>query len=229
MYPELLAQAGFEEGIQYGKPAMKPNRAKKRLEYMASITCMDDAIGELLRQLDIHNIADNTLVIFFSDNGGGGPSDNSPLRGHKGLMFEGGTRVPCIVRYPGRIPAGTRTDEFLTSLELVPTLLKATDIKIPKDLAIDGFDMMPVLAKGAPSPRTEMFWQRRADKAARIGHWKWVESVKGNGLFDLSKDISERHDLSQERPEKLREMKAHFARWISDMEDAEPRGPFRDY
>jgi arylsulfatase A len=229
MYPDLLAQADYQEGTQYGKPALKPNRALRRLEYMASITCMDDAIGELLGLVDEYGIADNTIVIFFSDNGGGGPSDNTPLKGHKGWMFEGGTRVPCIVRYPGTIPAGTRTDAFLTSMEIVPTLLKATHSPLPGGLILDGYDMMPVLAHGAPSPRTEMFWQRRADKAARAGHWKWVESAKGNGLYDLSRDIGEQHDLSQDRPDKLREMKARFKRWCREMDKAEPRGPFRDY
>ncbi len=229
MYPDLLAQADYQKGTQYGKPALKPNRALRRLEYMASITCMDDAIGELLGVLDDYAIADDTIVIFFSDNGGGGPSDNAPLKGHKGWMFEGGTRVPCIVRYPGTIPAGTRTDAFLTSMEIIPTLLKATHSPLPEGLILDGYDMMPVLTQGGRSPRTEMFWQRRADKAARVGHWKWVESAKGNGLFNLSRDIGEQHDLSQDRPDKLREMKAHFQRWCREMEKAEPRGPFRDY
>jgi arylsulfatase A-like enzyme len=229
MYPELLAEAGYQEGTRYHQPALTPNRAKRLLEYAASITCMDEAIGELLDLLDAYGIADDTIVIFFSDNGGSGPSDNAPLRGHKGLVFEGGIRVPCIVRYPREIPAGSRTDAFLTSLELVPTLLKAANIECPPALILDGYDMMPVLAQGKPSPRSDMFWQRRADKAARVGHWKWVDSVKGSGLFDLSQDIGEQYDLSQRHPEKLREMKAHFSRWCREMEAAEPRGPFRDY
>ena len=73
---------------------------------------MDDAIGQLLDLLDQLGVADNTLVIFFSDNGGGGSSDNTPLRGGKGQMFEGGIRVPCIARYPGRIPAGSVRSAF---------------------------------------------------------------------------------------------------------------------
>jgi len=229
LYPELLAEAGYQEGTRYNQPALTPNRAKRKLEYAASITCMDEAIGELLDLLDAYGIADDTIVIFFSDNGGSGASDNAPLRGRKGLVFEGGIRVPCIVRYPGEIPAGSRTDAFLTSLELVPTLLQAANIELPQGLVLDGYDMMPVLAQGKPSPRSDMFWQRRADKAARVGHWKWVESAKGSGLFDLSQDLGEQHDLSQRYPEKLREMKAHFSRWCREMEAAEPRGPFRDY
>lgn len=229
MYPELQAEAGYRERRRYGKPAQAPNSALRRLEYAASVTCMDDSIGTLLQLLDQYQVADNTIVIFFSDNGGGGGADNHPLRGGKSKMFEGGLRVPCIVRYPGRIPAGSSSNAFLSSLEILPTLLHEIGIEPPDDLVLDGFDMMPVLTSGATSPRTKMFWQRRADKAARVGDWKWVESSAGSGLFDLSEDIGERNNLAEQRPEKLAEMKKHFAQWKKTMADAEPRGPFRDY
>lgn len=229
MYPHLKAKAGYGKRVRYGKEATVPNRDLKRLEYAASLTCMDDAIGRMLKLLDQFGVADNTIVIFFSDNGGGTGSDNSPLRGGKAQMFEGGNRVPCIIRYPKQIASGATSDAFLTSLEIVPTILKAAGIQLPRDLVMDGFDMMPVLVDRARSPRTSMFWQRRGDKAARVGHWKWVDSHRGSGLFDLSNDIGERHDLSQEEPEKLEEMKAHFADWKKNMDAADPRGPFRDY
>jgi arylsulfatase A-like enzyme len=190
---------------------------------------MDAAIGTLLNLLDEYNIADNTIVIFFSDNGGGGAADNAPLRGRKGQMFEGGIRVPCIVRWPGNIPADTTNDEFLTSLEVFPTLCTATGAAPAKGVVLDGFDMLPVLQGKKKSPRKEMFWQRRLDKGARIGHWKWVSGTRGTGLFDLQTDISETHDLSNKRPEILKMMKARFANWKKQMESSEPRGPFRDY
>ena len=136
---------------------------------------------------------------------------------------------PALIRYPRRVPAGTSTDELLTSLEIVPTLLKEIGLQCPSDLILDGHDMMPVLTDGQASPRNEMFWQRRDDKAARVGNWKWVQSAAGNGLFDLSEDVGERHDLSASHPEKLADMERHFARWQATMQAAEPRGPFRDY
>jgi len=74
-----------------------------------------------------------------------------------------------------------------------------------------------------------MFWQRRSDKAARVGEWKWVESARGSGLFDLSKDVGEQHDLSAEKPDMLAMVKSRFAAWKKAMAEAEPRGPFRDY
>jgi arylsulfatase A-like enzyme len=227
MYPQL--RDDLVKGTRYGEEAMVPGSDKRRLEYLASVTCMDDAIGELLALLDQYDIADNTIVVFLSDNGGSSAADNTPLSGRKGRLLEGGIRVPCIVRYPGFSPAGTVSDAFLTSLEVVPTLLKASGITPPEGLVLDGYDMMPVLAGKAPSPRTEMYWQRKDEKAARVGNWKWVESPRDNGLFDLSADIGEQNDLSEERPEKLKEMQTHFTRWQQRMAQAEPRGPFQDY
>jgi arylsulfatase A-like enzyme len=229
MYPELLGQPQLVSGTRYDKPAMVPSRARRRLEYAASITCMDAAIGTVLDLLDQYQVADNTIVIFFSDNGGGGGADNSPLRGRKAWMFEGGVRVPCIVRYPGRIPAGSSSSAFLTSMEILPTLLSEAGVRRPRELVLDGFDMMPVLTAAEPSPRSEMFWQRKDDKAARVGDWKWVESERGNGLFNLAEDIGEKNDLSAQNPQKLEEMKQHFARWREQMDNAAPRGPFRDF
>jgi len=229
LYPELKQKAGYRKGRRYGKPALVPNRAKHHLEYRAAVTCMDDAIGDVLKRLDDYGLTQNTLVIFFSDNGGSHDADNSPLRGYKADMFEGGLRVPFLARFPGRIPAGTVCGEFLTSLELFPTFTNLSGTNLPKNIAFDGFDMLPILTGKTASPRKEMFWQRRDDKAARVGRYKWVESKKGKGLFDLSTDIGESHDLSMERPKLLRQVTARFAHWKKQMQAAEPRGPFRDY
>lgn len=228
-YPQLSERAAFVDGKRYGKPAQVANRAKRRLEYASSVTCMDAAIGELLKLLREFQLEQNTIVIFFSDNGGSGSADNSPLRGHKSQMFEGGLRVPCIVRYPPRIPAGTSSSEFLTTLEILPTLINLAGAAAPEGLVLDGFDALDVLSGETASPRQEMYWQRRDDKAARVGDWKWVDSERGGGLFDLSADVGESNDLSASRPGKLQELKARFANWRSEMDAAEPRGPFRDY
>ncbi len=227
MYPHL--KEGLQEGVRYGKPAMVATREARRLRYLGSITAMDEAIGEVLDFVDENGLRENTLVIFFSDNGGGGGADNGPLRGGKARMFEGGVRVPCIVRWPGKIPAGTVCDEFLTSLEIFPMVLGAAGVGHPEGVTLDGFDMMDVLVGNTQSKRTEMFWERRSDRAARVGKWKWVESAAGGGLFDLDADIGETTDLSQQKPEVLEMVRERFAAWKRTMEEAEPRGPFRDY
>ncbi|MEM6916438.1 MAG: sulfatase-like hydrolase/transferase, partial [Verrucomicrobiota bacterium] len=188
------------------------------------------AIGEVLDFLDDNDLADNTIVIFFSDNGGGGGSDNGPLRGGKASTWEGGVRVPCIVRWPAQIPAGVVSDEFLTSLELLPTLCAATGAPLP-EVELDGFDMLPVLKGEMESPRESMFWERllSQSKGARVGDWKWTVMAGKEGLYDLSEDIGESNDLSETHPEKLKEMREAFATWKAEMDAAEPRGPFKDF
>ena len=196
---------------------------------MAMVTRMDDAIGELMGALRELKLEENTLVLFHSDNGGGGPADNRPLRGRKAQMWEGGLRVPAIVRWPGKLSAGKVCDEFLTTLEVFPTLVAAAGTQPPAHVTLDGLDMTAVLRGDKHSPRDEMFWERRLDRAARVGHYKWIETPQGSGLFDLSRDIGEDHDLSSERPELVAQFKARFAAWKKEMDAAEPRGPFRDY
>jgi arylsulfatase A-like enzyme len=206
------------------------SRKSRRIRYMAAITYMDEAIGQILQLLDKHNLTDNTLIIFLSDNGGSrGTADNGPLRGGKGSLFEGGIRVPCVVRWPGVVPRGTICDEFLTAMEVFPMLCRAAGIRPPSGVILDGFDMTPVLTGKQKSPRKEMFWQRRDNKAARVGNWKWVKSSRGSGLFDLSKDISEQNDLSKEKPDVLRKVESRFIAWERLMAVAEPRRPFRDF
>ncbi len=204
-------------------------KEEKLARYYAAVTRMDTVIGDVLDMLDEHGVSENTIVIFFSDNGGSGNGGNEPLKGSKSTMWEGGLRVPFLIRWPEQVPAGKVSDEFLTALEIVPTLLAATGTEVPEGLDLDGFDMLPVLRGEIPSPRTEMYWQRRSDRAARVGNWKWVDSAKGGGLFDLATDIGESKDLSAENPAKLKEMQDHFAAWRKAMDETEPRGPFRDY
>lgn len=227
------AERGESVGVQAPENYIAMYRGKVKSEklatYYGAVTCMDDAIGEIMKELVTLGLDKNTLVIFFSDNGGSGNGDNKPLRGHKSTMWEGGLRVPFIAWWPGHVPAGKITDEFLTALEVFPTLCAVTGAKSSPQIKLDGFDMIPVLRGEMKSPRKEMFWQRRGDKAARVGPWKWCEAADGSGLFDLSNDLGEQHDLSQEKPDVLSMVKSHFAAWRKEMDDSEPRGPFRDY
>lgn len=202
---------------------------EKLAGYYGAVACMDDAIGAVMDAVEQAGQTPNTIFLFLSDNGGSGNGGNAPLRGAKSTLWEGGLRVPFILAWPGKVPAGRVTDAFLTSLEILPTLLVAAGVEPPKDLTLDGFDMLPVLRGDTPSPRTEMFWQRRADKAARVGPWKWLDSARGKGLYDLSSDPGETRDLSKDKPEVLQMLQKKFAAWRAAMDATEPRGPFRDY
>ena len=197
--------------------------------YYAAVTCMDDAIGEVLALLRELKQDDSTLVIFQSDNGGSGNGGNAPLRGAKSTLWEGGLRVPFVARWPGKIRAGRVSDEFLTTLELLPTLAAAAGAVPPGGITLDGYDMLPTLAGTTPSPRREMFWEFRGQKAARIDNTKWLETEQGRGLYDLSADIGEKQDLSAKLPDLTAKISARWAAWRKEMEEAEPRGPFRDY
>jgi arylsulfatase A-like enzyme len=208
-------------------PGRNPTNGVTR--YLAAVTCMDAAIGELLDLLRDLGLEQNTLVMFVSDNGGSGNGGNAPLRAGKGTLFEGGLRVPFIARWPGHIPANTETAELLTTLDVFPSLLAAAGASRPAGLALDGFNMLPVLQGKAKSSRREMFWQMREAKAARVGSFKWVESTKGGGLYDLSADPGEKNDLSAAKPEVADRLKGRFADWRAQMDASEPHGPFRDY
>jgi len=230
MYPHLKTE--YRNSTRYGKPAQRHTKASARLEYLAAVTAMDDSIGKVLDWIEEHKQTGRTIVIFFSDNGGGGSADNAPLRGKKGDMYEGGIRVPALVRWPGRIAPKTVNNEFLTSMEILPLLVKAAGLdsdKVLPEVTLDGFDMADVLAGKAKSKRREMFWQRRNQRAARVDHWKWIKNSRGEYLFDLAKDIGEKTDLSKAKPIQLKLMRARFAAWEKQMNEAAPRGPFRDY
>lgn len=221
------------EGVQAPEKYVALYRDKlndERLaKYYGAVTCMDEAIGEIIALIRERGQAENTLVMFSSDNGGSGNGGNAPLQGGKSSMWEGGVRSPFIAWWPGQLPAGKVTDEFLTTLEIMPTFAKVAGTRTPRGVKMDGFDMLPVLREEKKSPRTEMFWQRRGDVAARVGNWKWLDSARGKGLYDLSTDIGEKRDLSKEKPDVLAMVKARFAAWRKEMDASEPRGPFRDY
>jgi arylsulfatase A-like enzyme len=221
------------EGVQAPEKYVAMYRGKVKDErlakYYAAVTCMDEAIGEIVARLKQSGQGENTFLMFLSDNGGSGNSGNAPLKAGKGAMWEGGLRVPFVAWWPGRVPAGKVNDEFLTSLEVLPTFAAAAGAKPTPGVKLDGFDLLPILRGEKKSPRAEMFWQRRSDKAARVGQWKWVESAKGGGLFDLTADLAETRDLSAEKPDVLARVKAQFEAWRKEMDAAEPRGPFRDY
>ncbi len=202
-------------------------KGDKRQQFKAWVAHLDDAVGAVTKQVRDQGLDRDTLVIFTSDNGGTGKS-NGPLRGGKGRLFEGGYRVPMIARWPGRIPAGRVFNEFASTLELLPTFCAASGTA-PQRVKLDGFNLLPVLEGKAKSGRSEMFWQAKRDKAARSGPWKWIEASYGKGLFDLSKDPGETRDLSSEKPDVLASMRAKWSAWRKEMDDSEPRGPFRDY
>ncbi|MGH8021090.1 MAG: sulfatase-like hydrolase/transferase [Opitutaceae bacterium] len=211
-------------------PGMDP--AKRRTEYLATISCMDDGIGQIMALLKELRIDDNTLVVFFPDNGAGAPGDRGIFNlggGQIDRLGEAGIRVNFIARWPGVIPAGTTSDALLSSLDVFPTLVAISGAEISDSVVLDGFNMLPVLQGRTKSLRTEMFWKSRHSRAARVGKYKWIVTPELNGLFDLSVDPGETNDLSESKPEILALVRSRWENWDREMKEAEPRGPFRNY
>jgi arylsulfatase A-like enzyme len=212
-------------------PRLDPK--SKRAEYLAVVSCMDDGVGQIRRELQQLGLDDKTLIMFFPDNGAGAPAaDPTPFNAKGGQidrLGEGGIRLAFIARWKGVLPAGTTTDEFLSILDVFPTLAAIADAKVPDGLVLDGFNLIPVLQGKERAPRKEMFWHSRNSKAARVGNFKYVESPTERGVFDLAHDPGEAHDLSNEKPELIPQLQARWEKWRREMDAAEPRGPFRDY
>jgi arylsulfatase A-like enzyme len=223
------SRVGVQAPKEYVAKYADTDLADNLRRYYAAVTRMDDAVGAILARLEEAGQADNTLVIFHSDNGGSGNGGNAPLRGAKSTLWEGGLRVPCLVRWPGKIPAGRVSDELLTTLEIWPTLAAASNAEFDNSTKRDGYNMLPVLAGKTPSPRREMFWEFRGGKAARVGNWKWIDSARAKGLYDLARDLGEKHDLAAERPDIAADLEARWNAWHQEVLASEPRGPFRDY
>ena len=230
LYPPVDREFRTVENFRSISPAKVATKEARTRDYRAAVTCMDASIGKILDVLEQKKLLDDTIVVFLSDNGGGGGADNSPLRGRKSQMWEGGVRVPCLVRWPnGNVPAGRVCDEFLSSLEIFPSLAAATRVRLPDNVVLDGFDWWPVISGEKKSSRHEMFWKRKASIGARVGKWKWVDMAGKGGLFDLSNDIGETRDMSSAEPEILAMVQTRYRNWLAEMESVEPRGPFRDY
>lgn len=168
-------------------------RTAGRGVYAAMVSALDDAVGVLLAELKARGLEQNTLVIFLSDNGGDEYSRNLPLRGKKATSWEGGLRVPFIVRLPGRIAAGATRDEAISVLDLAPTLLACAGVAAP-DAAFDGRDLWDALRDNRPLPAAPPLFL--AD-AVIDGPWK----LHGGALHNLETDPGETRDVSAEHPE----------------------------
>ncbi|MEM9368969.1 MAG: sulfatase-like hydrolase/transferase [Planctomycetota bacterium] len=204
-----------------------------RAVYGAMVAGMDQGIGRVLEQLHESEIADNTLVIFLSDNGGRREhASNIPLRGHKGMLFEGGIRVPFVMTWPNRLPAGSTNDAPMTALDVFPTVLAAAGVDQDADDELDGINLLPRLTKPDETPaKRTLFWRYAVESnafgfAVRDGDFKLVDSRYKDRklLFDLKADPGEWHDLADKQPETVQRLSGLIEAW-----DQKNRSPhFRD-
>jgi arylsulfatase A-like enzyme len=201
---------------------------EKRRTMLAMLAVLDEGVGELLAKLRDHNLEQNTLVIFLSDNGGptvGNASRNTPLRGFKGEVWEGGIRVPFMMQWKGRLPANKVLDNPVIALDLFPTACAAANT-VPRDPSkLDGVNLLPWLEGQTTTPPHEtLYWRFKPQWAIRDGNYKLVTPRKGpTQLFDLSKDISESHDLAKDHPDIVTRLRTKYDAWNKELMD--PRWP----
>jgi arylsulfatase A-like enzyme len=191
---------------------------------------LDDSTGKILDRLRTYDLQKNTLVLFTSDNGPerNTPGSAGPLRGTKHTVFEGGLRVPCLAWWPDTIPAGCRCEEFLTALDILPTLAGVCGAELPDSLVLDGLDFTQLLfgdeSADSGNPRTLRAvygLNKNRLESFRSGSWK-LHLTQPPQLYDLANDIGEQENLAAAMPDRVHKMQEQLRRWQREFEAALP-------
>ena len=197
------------------------NADPKRNTYLAMLAIMDEGVGAILDTLARLGLEENTLVIFFSDNGGarGTSAVNGALRDYKHSVYEGGIRVPFLLRWPARIPPETVSDEPVISIDAFATILAASGVEPPANRALDSRDILPAVTGTLERPLHEaLYWNwidKDSDKgwAVRKGRWKLLADKGGLELYDLESDIAETRNLTSSEPAIVAELLGAYREW----------------
>lgn len=220
----------FTRDRDWIRPDMSNNYKERIIQsnpvYAAMIYSMDENIGRVLKKVEELGIEDNTIIFFTSDNGGlstseGSPTCNTPLRAGKGWLYEGGIRVPLIIKYPGKGKPGTMIRTPVSSIDFFPTILDICGIKYNNE-SIDGISLMPLFEKD-DMPERPLFWHYphysnqgvEPGSAVRLGRYKLIDNFERERLelYDLEADISEKYDISDANPEKTKELYKLLDEW----------------
>ncbi len=187
--------------------------------YRAMVQRMDFQIGRVLAALDANGLARDTIVIFTSDNGGERFADTWPFTGRKTELLEGGLRIPMVVRWPARIPAGQVTQQVAISMDWLPTLLAAANTAPAAAFPSDGMNLLPGLTAAAPATPRQLFWRYKANaqRAARDGDWKILKIAENTFLFDVAADPMERANLKERHPDIYARMVGEWNAWDAGM------------
>jgi len=190
-----------------------------RRVHLAQLAALDDAVGKVVETVERNGLARRTLIVFISDNGGPTQqttSSNGTLNGAKGLVLEGGIRVPGILRWDGQLPAGKVSGTVSMSFDITATALSAAGVM--PSAGLDGVDLRPFLTEaGTDAAHGTLFWRSGPQGAVRAGDWKLIRAGERRYLFDLAKDRGERHDLSASQPERVKALDAKWQAWSANM------------
>ena len=221
----------------------KPYRGQRNPRYAAMIDSMDQSVGRVLATLKKHKLDEKTMVIFYSDNGGfGGATSNRPLRGAKGMLYEGGIRVPMAVRWSGRVKPGTRCDVPVIGVDFFPTFAELSSSKTPKRLDGKSFVRLlkdptnkdlserslfwhfPAYLQGKVKGARDNFFRTRPAAAIRKGKWKLIEYFEDGHLelYNLQTDLGEKENLAKSKPEIVKRLHAEMKQWRKDVKAPVP-------
>ena len=195
-----------------------------RARYKIILQDMDESVGKIMNTLRDLKLEENTIVIFFSDNGDVRMGTNlRPYRGGKGTLYEGGHRVPAVVRWPGRIKAGWTSDELIVGMDILPTVMDIAGIDISKQRKFDGISIKDHLFNQTNMADRQVFFghEPRLGTAMREGHWKMLTRGDVIELYDLSNDIKEINNIADKYPDRTKEMRAAIEKWKLEVQRAE--------
>jgi arylsulfatase A-like enzyme len=197
----------------------------KRKLFAAMMAAKDDAVGRVLAKIREIGQEENTLVWYLADNGGPTEqttSKNDPLRGFKSTTWEGGVRVPFMVQWKGKLPAGKVEDRPVIQLDILPTCMAAAGGEVAPDWKLDGVNLLPHLqGQNSSKPHETFYWRFGPQWAIRHGDWKLVKArdIAEPALFNLAKDIGEQTNLAASQPERVAELKGLWDKWNAEQED----------
>jgi arylsulfatase A-like enzyme len=228
----------------YGR--YKTRRVQDHPAFAGMVQSVDESVGRVTAKLEELGVADNTVVIFMSDNGGlstvprEAPTSNLPLRAGKGWLYEGGIREPMIIKWPGVVKKGSVCSEPVTSTDFYPTMLEMADLRLRRRQHVDGVSLVPLLKGEDRLSRKAIYWHyphyhgsgNRPSGAVRVGDYKLVEwyEDKSIELYNLQEDISEKNDLAKTKPEKAEQLRRMLHSWRRQMKAKMPAsGPREDF
>ncbi len=240
--PHLAVHAPFQPPDAPQTPVVTKDSMHhgSRAIYKAMVERIDQGVGMILAELEKNGLTDNTLIVFSSDNGGERYSRNAPLFHHKATVWEGGIRVPCLMRWPAKLPKGKTTPQMAITMDLHATFLAAARSAVPASASseppqggttnnekpLDGIDLIPLLISDAKPIDRTFFWRidrsNRKQKAIRHGKWKYIND--GNTmdlLFDLEADIGERTNLGYQHPEIIEDLQKRLKAWEAEIDATE--------
>lgn len=240
-YREKRERLGLDEVTEFEEieqvwPEADPRRERivqGHPVYAAMVEAMDAAVGRVLETLEENGLSDDTVVVFMSDNGGlstaeGHNTSNRPLRGGKGWLYEGGIRVPYLIRWPGVTTEGSTSEVPATSTDFYPTLLDIAGLAMRPEQHLDGVSLVPALKGDGSIDRDALYWHYPhysnqggfPGGAIRMGPWKLVEDYEDGAvqLFNLAEDLREQNDVSSQHPERVDRMRQQLHEWYEDVD-----------